>query len=166
MTENVLAKFQVVRILSNNTNRKTAVLLGTFADDDIKEDEQSRAIVVLEKKAFVAEDFSQDGAQYIAQIVRTEEQFVNDIYGNYEIVPGEQLNSKFTGQSSIPAFPTRGCNSYIFFQRSKRQSSGRAPRITSASIRRRKCIWCRRRQSSTRRSPWWAWSRSCDSVWR
>lgn len=91
MNDHVLAKFQVVRILSNNTNRKTAVLLGTFDD---AQDEESRAIVVLEKKAFVAEDFSKDG-QYISQIVRTEEQFVNDIYGNYEIVPGEKLNSKF-----------------------------------------------------------------------
>lgn len=86
MSDHVLANYRVDRILSNNTNRKTVVLLGHFT-----ESAEEQAIVVLEKKSFTEEELL-DG-RYIEKVVRIDEQFVNDIYGNYELVPGEDLNS-------------------------------------------------------------------------
>lgn len=84
----VLANFQVDRLLSNNTNRKTVSILGHFSDGSADES----AIVVLEKKAFTETALQDD--KYFSRIVRCDEQFVNDIYGNYEVVPDVELNSE------------------------------------------------------------------------
>lgn len=89
MSENVLANFKVDRLLSNNTNRKTVSLLGHFSDEKPEE----KAIVVLEKKAFSDADFAEN--RYFKESVGLEEQFVNDIYGNYELLANQQLNSEW-----------------------------------------------------------------------
>lgn len=99
MSGNVLANFHVEKILNNNTNRKTVSILGEFRENNKTE----QAVIVLEKKAFREEEFVED--KYFKEVSRTEEQFVNDIYGNYELSPGEEFNSesKYFGE-----FQTRG----------------------------------------------------------
>lgn len=84
----MLANFKVDRLLSNNTNRKTVCLLGYFSDKP----EGEKAIVVLEKKAFSDTDF--EANRYFTQSQQLDEQFVNDIYGNYELWPDQELNSR------------------------------------------------------------------------
>lgn len=86
MNGNGLQNFKVERILSNNTNRKTVCLLGHF------DEKTENALVVLEKKAFSDQDF--DDSRYFVDVTRLEELFVNDIYGNYELLPNQDLNSK------------------------------------------------------------------------
>lgn len=93
----VLANFQVDRLLSNNTNRKTVSILGHFSDGSPDES----AIVVLEKKAFTETALQDD--KYFSRIVRCDEQFVNDIYGNYEVVPDVELNSECEGRELRPS---------------------------------------------------------------
>lgn len=88
MSDHVLANFHVDRLLSNNTNRKTVSVLGWFKDSP-----EEKAIVVLEKKAFTETSLLEDG--YFRKVVRVDEQFINDIYGNYELVPDVDLNSKW-----------------------------------------------------------------------
>lgn len=95
-----MQKFKVDRILSNNTNRKTVCLLGHYSDRP-----EESTLVVLEKKAFSEQDFNE--SQYFARVVGLEEQFVNDIYGNYELLPDQELNSEsghvaITGQFTNP----------------------------------------------------------------
>lgn len=94
MSDHVLANFHVDRLLSNNTNRKTVSVLGWFKDSP-----EEKAIVVLEKKAFTETSLLEDG--YFRKVVRVDEQFINDIYGNYELVPDVDLNSKW-GCEAIP----------------------------------------------------------------
>lgn len=51
--------------------------------------------MVLEKKAFSDTDF--EANKYFTQSKQLDEQFTNDIYGNYELWPDQELNSKRMG---------------------------------------------------------------------
>lgn len=81
---NNLSAFKVDKILSNNTNRKTVCLQGTF------EALEGVGVIVLEKTAF-EEDNLKDG-DYFANSSSLKKQFHNDIYGNYEYFPQVELN--------------------------------------------------------------------------
>lgn len=78
-----LSNFVVNRILSNNPQRKTVFVEGIFKDKD------GKAVLLLEKQAF-NENFLTSLSGYS----ELQEQFVNDIYGNYECFADPKINSK------------------------------------------------------------------------
>lgn len=78
-----LSNFVVNRILSNNPQRKTVFVEGIFKDKD------GKAVLLLEKQAF-NESFLTSLSGYS----ELKEQFVNDIYGNYECFADPKINSK------------------------------------------------------------------------
>lgn len=80
-----LSNFVVNRILSNNPQRKTVFVEGVFKDKD------GKAVLLLEKQAF-NENFLTSLSGYS----ELQEQFVNDIYGNYECFADPKINSKYT----------------------------------------------------------------------
>lgn len=80
-----LSNFVVNRILSNNPQRKTVFVEGVFKDKD------GKAVLLLEKQAF-NETFLTSLSGYS----ELQEQFVNDIYGNYECFADPKINSKYT----------------------------------------------------------------------
>ncbi|CAH1099186.1 unnamed protein product [Psylliodes chrysocephalus] len=80
-----LSGFNVKGILTNNTNRKTVCLRGTF---DSKEGE---AVVILEKTAFAEEDLKAN-KDYFTEQNNLQKIFQNDIYGDYKYFPSKQLS--------------------------------------------------------------------------
>lgn len=90
-----LSKFRLKRILTNNTVRKSISLLGTF--DDPADD----AIVVLEKNAYreseVATESPSEESEspkkpsYFSADLKVDTEFVNNIYGSYQVVPSRDL---------------------------------------------------------------------------
>lgn len=80
-----LSNFVVNRILSNNPQRKTVFVEGAFKDKD------GKAVLLLEKQAF-NENFLTSLSGYS----ELQEQFVNDIYGNYECFADPKTNSKYS----------------------------------------------------------------------
>lgn len=83
-----LTQFEVTRILNNNTNRKLITVLGKFknlSEDDL-------GIVLLEKQAFTESQLV-DNTFFNAD-VKLQQDFVNDIYGNFQLTQVPELNSK------------------------------------------------------------------------
>lgn len=80
-----LSNFVVNRILSNNPQRKTVFVEGVFKD------KVGKAVLLLEKQAF-NENFLTSLSGYS----ELQEQFVNDIYGNYECFADPKINSKYS----------------------------------------------------------------------
>ncbi|EDW97785.1 m7GpppX diphosphatase [Drosophila yakuba] len=90
-----LSKFRLKRILTNNSVRKSISLLGTFPDlgtDD--------AIVVFEKNAYresdVATASSEESAKkpsYFTSDLKVDTEFINNIYGSFQVVPTRDLCS-------------------------------------------------------------------------
>jgi m7GpppX diphosphatase len=78
-----LKDFQVHRVLSENSERKTICVEGRLGDDL-----ENPAIVFLEKMPFIADKVSE---LLQSSTLRTE--FKNDIYGKYECLPDPTLNS-------------------------------------------------------------------------
>lgn len=117
-----LSKFQLERILYNNSKNKSVCVLGNFTGvvpapvtDDDKVDgsngvdnedasakQSERAIVILEKTAFTENDVCTDDAAsddgvtkriYFTADTRLKQAFINDIYGNFECIPSADINS-------------------------------------------------------------------------
>lgn len=118
-----LSKFHLERILYNNSKNKSVCVLGNFigiepvsatksqADNDDtlnfpnngepSLNQIQRAIIILEKTAFTEKDVNtctvsddSDAKRiYFAAETRLEQQFVNDIYGNFECLPIAEINS-------------------------------------------------------------------------
>lgn len=86
-----LKKFKLSKILSNNTNRKTVVLLGAFPD--LSEDDL--ALVILEKSAFTEENVStENDKNYFLNFQKVDNDLVNNIYGSYRCYPNGDLNGE------------------------------------------------------------------------
>ncbi|CAG9834670.1 unnamed protein product [Diabrotica balteata] len=79
-----LSTFNISEILSNNTNRKTVCLRGSFDSKD------GEAVVILEKSAFVEEDLKTK--EYFNKSSLLEKTFQNDIYGDYHYFPNRDLS--------------------------------------------------------------------------
>ncbi|XP_068624394.1 m7GpppX diphosphatase [Battus philenor] len=79
-----LKDFVPVKILNNNTNRKTVCIQGTYRD------KSGVALVILEKNAFKEEELDDKGYFSVDTKLRTF--FQNDIYGNFECFPRSDLN--------------------------------------------------------------------------
>ncbi|XP_013134406.1 PREDICTED: m7GpppX diphosphatase [Papilio polytes] len=79
-----LKDFIPVKILNNNTNRKTVCIQGTFKD------KTGVALVLLEKNAFKEEDLDAKG--YFSEDTKLRTFFQNDIYGNFECFPRSEIN--------------------------------------------------------------------------
>ncbi|KAH8318639.1 hypothetical protein KR074_000123 [Drosophila pseudoananassae] len=90
-----LSKFRLKRILSNNSVRKSISLLGTFPDLSETDD----AIVVFEKNAYRESDVATDPAaeespkkpSYFSSDLKVATEFVNNIYGSFQVVPSRDL---------------------------------------------------------------------------
>ncbi|XP_017026207.1 m7GpppX diphosphatase [Drosophila kikkawai] len=90
-----LSKFRLKRILSNNSVRKSISLLGTFPDLSETDD----AIVVFEKNAYRESDVatqplseeSPKKPSYFSADLKVDTEFVNNIYGSYQVVPSRDL---------------------------------------------------------------------------
>lgn len=80
-----LSTFKFEKVLSNNTNRKTVCLQGSFESSD------GVGIILLEKTAFEEGDFKED-SDYFSASSSLKKLFHNDIYGNYEYFPKLELN--------------------------------------------------------------------------
>lgn len=124
-----LAKFQLTRILYNNSKNKSVCVLGSFVnknapnenllddcevagiaagdktDDKNAADvlEKQQAIIILEKTAFTQKDVNTDNDDdkttenkriYFSSETKLKQQFINDIYGNFECYPSPDINSK------------------------------------------------------------------------
>ncbi|XP_017110207.2 m7GpppX diphosphatase [Drosophila bipectinata] len=90
-----LSKFRLKRILSNNSVRKSISLLGTFPDLSETDD----AIVVFEKNAYRESDVATEPAaeespkkpSYFSSDLKVATEFVNNIYGSFQVVPSRDL---------------------------------------------------------------------------
>lgn len=99
-----LSTFQLERILSNNSKAKTICVLGTFPSKKSAEITE-QAIVVLEKTVFTDNDVNTlaandvtDGTQrrYFSVDTQIKQDFINDIYGNFQCFPIPAINSNFS----------------------------------------------------------------------
>lgn len=101
-----LSQFHLERILSNNSRSKSICVLGTFPsanrnDDDGAVDQKcvDQAIIVLEKTAFTAADVTTDDdtahRKYFSLNTHLKQEFINDIYGNFQCLPLPEINSNF-----------------------------------------------------------------------
>ncbi|KAH8264213.1 hypothetical protein KR038_004508 [Drosophila bunnanda] len=90
-----LSKFRLKRILSNNSVRKSISLLGTFPDLSETDD----AIVVFEKNAYRESDVATQSnseespkkPSYFTADLKVDTEFVNNIYGSFQVVPSRDL---------------------------------------------------------------------------
>ncbi|KAG5897333.1 hypothetical protein JTB14_030219 [Gonioctena quinquepunctata] len=81
-----LSTFQLTNVLSNNTNRKSIFLRGSFEGKD------GEAVLIFEKTAFSEEQFN-NGSGYFTEKSKLSESFQNDIYGEYKYFPTFELSS-------------------------------------------------------------------------
>ncbi|XP_037875702.1 m7GpppX diphosphatase [Bombyx mori] len=79
-----LKDFVLEKILNNNTNRKTACVVGKFKD------KSGVALILFEKNAFKENDLSEEG--YFSKETQLKTFFENDIYGNFECFPPSTIN--------------------------------------------------------------------------
>lgn len=86
-TQLELRDFVPLKVLNNNTNRKTVCIQGTFND------KSGVALVLLEKNAFKEEELNDTGYFTVDTKLRTF--FQNDIYGNFECYPRSEINGEF-----------------------------------------------------------------------
>lgn len=104
-----LSTFHLDRILSNNTKSKTITVLGTFPSPKSPEI-NNQAIVVLEKTAFtdidvntLTAEYDENGMQrrYFSIETKLKQDFINDIYGNFQCFPIPAINSNFSSFTFI-----------------------------------------------------------------
>lgn len=88
-----ISKFKLTKILSNNTNRKTITVLGSFPDTS----ETDKAVILLEKNAFKENDVKESENNYFTDKLETKIEFINNIYGSFQCFPPADLNGKFFG---------------------------------------------------------------------
>ncbi|KPJ19136.1 Scavenger mRNA-decapping enzyme DcpS [Papilio machaon] len=88
-----LKDFIPVKILNNNTNRKTVCIQGTYKD------KTGVALVLLEKNAFKEEDLDNKG--YFSEDTKLRTFFKNDIYGNFECFPLPEINEGKSEQDRV-----------------------------------------------------------------
>jgi len=102
-----LSKFQLTKVLTNNTSRKTICILGNF--NNLTED-KNKALIIFEKNAFTEEALTlNDG--YFSDKTKLTVEFINDIYGNFLCYPNPDINSK----SSLKLSIIFSINKLIFF---------------------------------------------------
>lgn len=122
-----LAKFQLTRILYNNSKNKSVCVLGSFVNKNAPNEnaldgckvadiaagdktddnnaavvlDKQQAIIILEKTAFTENDVNTDDNEttekkriYFSSETKLKQQFINDIYGNFECFPSPDINSK------------------------------------------------------------------------
>ncbi|XP_075145540.1 decapping enzyme, scavenger [Haematobia irritans] len=93
-----LRKFQLERILNNNTRSKSISLLGTFPESN-----EEKAIVHLEKQAFQesdvatsngTNDIGKEGTStsYFHRDLQVQTDFINNVYGSYQCKPPAELS--------------------------------------------------------------------------
>ncbi|XP_037034086.1 m7GpppX diphosphatase isoform X2 [Bradysia coprophila] len=86
------ANFRLNCILNNNTKNKTVCLVGHFVDLS----ETDRALIILEKTAFTEKDLQSSSENssgiFSSKSILTEE-FINDIYGNFQCSPCPDVNT-------------------------------------------------------------------------
>lgn len=88
-----LKNFKLSKILSNNTNRKTIVLLGAFE----KLPGEELALIILEKLAFTEENVATDSQnRYFDNFSKVDTILVNSEYGSFKCFPEGQLNGKLS----------------------------------------------------------------------
>lgn len=80
--------FKVQKVLSNNTQRKTICLQGSFKSLD------GTGIVLLEKTAFEEGNLTSEDSEYFSGESTLKKHFHNDIYGNYDCFPKVELNGR------------------------------------------------------------------------
>lgn len=98
-----LSTFRLERILSNSSKTKSICVLGTFPSQETAEIDTQPAIVVLEKTAFTDDDVKTladdecNGVQrrYFSLETQLKQEFINDIYGNFQCFPIPAINSNF-----------------------------------------------------------------------
>lgn len=86
-----LKNFKLSKILSNNTSRKTCVLLGKFKDSE------EQALLILEKSAFTESDVTTDDNEksYFVNFSKVETLLLNSEYGSFRCFPEGALNGEF-----------------------------------------------------------------------
>lgn len=99
-----LSTFQLERILTNNSKSKSICVLGKFPSQQ-SSDIMEQAIVVLEKTAFTENDVNtltdeRDDPnaierRYFSLETKIKQEFINDIYGNFQCFPMPAINSNF-----------------------------------------------------------------------
>lgn len=100
-----LSTFQLERILTNNSKSKSICVLGKFPSQQ-SADLMEPAIVVLEKIAFTENDVNtltdderddQNAIErrYFSFETQIKQEFINDIYGNFQCFPMPAINSNF-----------------------------------------------------------------------
>lgn len=82
------SKFELKRILSNNTKTKVCFVQGTFNK------KETPAIIVLEKKAFSEDSLKDSAGGFLSGKSTLTKTFTNDVYGNYECKTKTDCNGK------------------------------------------------------------------------
>lgn len=77
--------FQMMKVLNEDSQRKSIFLLGRFGDSD------KEAVVILEKTPF-SEDLAKN---MLTETSVLKNVMQNDIYGTYELIPKRELNGRF-----------------------------------------------------------------------
>lgn len=85
---NDLSSFKLLKVLHNNSQRKTVCLQGTFSNST------DAGLVILEKTAFEDSILKQE-AGYFTDKSSLKKLFHNDVYGNYECFPVAELNCMY-----------------------------------------------------------------------
>lgn len=87
-----LTDFKLEKILNNNTNRKLVCLLGTFPSISDTE----KVVIILEKTCFAEKNLQTDEENitigYFSDKVITQTEFINNIYGSFNLLPPSELN--------------------------------------------------------------------------
>lgn len=78
-----LSGFKLKSVLSNSADSKRLTVEGTFSDGQA-------AVVILDKKPFTEESFS----ELFSSESKLQQIFQNDIYGNYDCIPGVKSAGK------------------------------------------------------------------------
>ena len=100
-----ISKFKLIRILNNNTIRKSIALLGTFPNVSVDD----LAIILFEKQAFTQTDVETNGSEEFHKKedelntrestpsifnneLKVETEFINNIYGSFNCIPSAGFN--------------------------------------------------------------------------
>ena len=92
-----LSEFESIKILNNNSNRKLVTIFGKFP----KQSEDDKAIVILEKNAFTESELQTCRSEagdckkgYFSEETELRTEFINNIYGSFQLSPPVDVNSK------------------------------------------------------------------------
>ena len=91
----VLKKFQLVKVLKEDTAKKFVVVEGLIPSELEKgdKDEKNKAVLLLEKKPLVV-----DGIEDLVSSGSAKLTFVNDCYSNYQLASAKPLHGKIKMQ--------------------------------------------------------------------